>query len=144
MKIKRFKEISKGHALIENPDMLVQFRDLLLQTARRSTLKTRDFLSRAAGRFGVGYITFNHSLERRNSATSLIPRLRTPSLVSTVAAARKVSPHWSKKTITQQCLPLFHCFTVRATNQLAFRVMRATAEFSAPNVECAPRTSYRN
>ena len=47
MKIKSFKEISKGHALIENPDMLVQFRDLLLQTAR-STLRTRDFLSRAA------------------------------------------------------------------------------------------------
>lgn len=48
MKIKSFKEISKGYALIENPDMLVQFRDLLLQTARRSTLRTRDFLSRAA------------------------------------------------------------------------------------------------
>lgn len=59
MKIKSFKEISKGHALIENPDdMLVQFRDLLLQTARRSTLRTRDFLSRAAGRFGVVCITF--------------------------------------------------------------------------------------
>ena len=75
MKIKSFKEISKGHALIENPDMLVQFRDLLLQTARRSTLRTRDFLSRAAGRFGVGCITFNHSLERRNHSTSLIPRV---------------------------------------------------------------------
>ena len=48
MKIKSFKKISKGHALIENPDMLVQFRDLLLQTARTSTLRTRDFLSRAA------------------------------------------------------------------------------------------------
>ena len=48
MKIKSFEEISKGRALIENPDMLVQFRDLLLQTARRSTLRTRDFLSCAA------------------------------------------------------------------------------------------------
>lgn len=40
MKIKSFKEISKGHALIENPEMLVQFEDLLLQTARRFTLRT--------------------------------------------------------------------------------------------------------
>ena len=75
MKIKSFKEISKGHALIENPDMLVQFRDLLLQTERRSTLRTRDFLSRAAGLVGVGCITLNHSLERRNRSTSLIPRV---------------------------------------------------------------------
>ena len=73
MKIKSFKEdqYSKGHTLIENADMLVQFRDLLLQTARRSTLRTRDFLSRTAGRFGVGCITFHHSLESKKTAQHL-------------------------------------------------------------------------
>ena len=44
---------------------------------------------------------------------------------STVAAARKVSPHWSQKTITQHCLSLVPLFKVRVANQLAFRVRRA-------------------
>ena len=44
---------------------------------------------------------------------------------STVKAARKVSPHWSQKTITQHCLSLVPLFKVRVANQLAFRVTRA-------------------
>ena len=45
---------------------------------------------------------------------------------SNVGAARKVFPHWSQKTITHHCFSLFsYCFTVRLSNQLAFRVRRA-------------------
>ena len=44
---------------------------------------------------------------------------------STVAAARKVSPHWSQKTITQHCLSLVPLFMVRVAKQLAFVVRRA-------------------
>ena len=40
----------------------------------------------------------------------------------TVAAARKVSPHWSQKQ-HNIVYYYFHYFMVRVTNQLAFRVM---------------------
>ena len=70
MKIKSFKNSARDTPLLKTL-MLVQFRDLLLQRAHTSSLRTRDFLSLAAGRFGVGCITFNHSLERRNRALHL-------------------------------------------------------------------------
>ena len=50
-------------------------------------------------------------------------RILWPLSNSTVAAARKVSPHWSQKQ-HNIVYYYFHCFMVRATNQLAFRVMR--------------------
>ena len=49
-------------------------------------------------------------------------RILWPLSNSTVAAARKVSPHWSQKQ-HNIVYYYFHRFMVRVTNQLAFRVM---------------------
>ena len=39
---------------------------------------------------------------------------------------KKVFPHWSqKKKSTSLFIITFHCFTVKVSNQLAFRVRRA-------------------
>ena len=47
-------------------------------------------------------------------------------LLSYVAAAHKVFPHWSQKNNTTSLFIItFHCCTVRGSNQLAFRVRRA-------------------
>ena len=54
---------------------------------------------------------------------------RSTYLISDVGAAQKVFPHWLKKKQKNNNMSLFfiisHCFTVRVSNQLAFRVRRA-------------------
>ena len=52
---------------------------------------------------------------------------RSTYLISDVGAAQKVFPHWLKKKNSNMSLffIISHCFTVRVSNQLAFRVRRA-------------------
>ena len=45
---------------------------------------------------------------------------------SNVRAAHKLFPHWSQKNNNKSLFIIIsHCFTVRVSNQLAFRVRRA-------------------